>query len=54
MPMTGAPHMADWPDALRRARAEAPFLCRGLDRLPELTALLEMGQIEQEIGRAHV
>ena len=50
--MTGAPSTADWPDALRRARAEAPFLCRGLDRLPDLAALLEMGRIEEALAYA--
>ena len=50
--MTGAPPMADWPDALRRARAEAPFLCRGLGRLPDLAALLAMGRIEEALTAA--
>jgi len=44
--------MADWPDALRRARAEAPFLCRGLGRLPDLAALLAMGRIEEALTAA--
>ena len=52
MTMNGAPSLADWPDAIRRARDEAPFLCRGLDRLPGLAALLEMGQIEEALAFA--
>ena len=50
--MTGAPSLADWPDALRRARAEAPFLCRGLDRLPALAELLAQGRIEEALAEA--
>ena len=33
----------DWIGAIERARAHAPFLARGLDLLPELTALLAAG-----------
>ena len=33
----------DWQDALARARAEAPFLARALERQPDLTALLGAG-----------
>ena len=33
----------NWQEALKRARAEAPFLARALDRQPELAALLEEG-----------
>ncbi|MGB7409002.1 MAG: bifunctional [glutamine synthetase] adenylyltransferase/[glutamine synthetase]-adenylyl-L-tyrosine phosphorylase [Pontixanthobacter sp.] len=36
-------HEGDWQDALRRARAHSPFLCRSLDHLPELEALLRSG-----------
>ena len=50
--MTGDPDMADWPNALRRARAEAPFLCRGLDRLPDLAELLAHGRIEEALVAA--
>ena len=50
--MSGALPMADWPHAIRRARAEAPFLCRTLDRLPELAGLLEMGRIEDALAAA--
>lgn len=50
--MSGVPEMADWPDAIHRARAEAPFLCRGLDRLPDLAALLETGRIEDALALA--
>lgn len=34
---------ADWAGALARARGHAPFLCRALDRQPELEALLRGG-----------
>lgn len=37
---------ADWTNALERARAFAPFLCRALDRQPELEALLAAGDGE--------
>ncbi len=33
-----------WQDALARARAEAPFLARALQRQPQLVSLLEAGQ----------
>lgn len=36
----------DWQQALARAKAEAPFLARALDRQPDLTALLESGDHE--------
>ena len=36
----------DWQSALDRARAEAPFLARGLDVLPDLEALLASGDGE--------
>ncbi len=39
----------DWPDAISRARVHAPFLARGLDRLPELARLLEAGQAEDAL-----
>jgi len=48
--MTAPAH--DWPQAIRRARAEAPFLCRALDRLPDLAALLEAGKIEAALAAA--
>ncbi len=38
---TAAP---DWTSALARARAEAPFLARGLARLPDLADLLARGE----------
>jgi len=50
--MSGAFLMADWPQAIRRARAEAPFLCRTLDRLPALADLLEQGRIEDALAAA--
>ncbi|MDP3906608.1 bifunctional [glutamine synthetase] adenylyltransferase/[glutamine synthetase]-adenylyl-L-tyrosine phosphorylase [Novosphingobium sp.] len=34
---------ADWTGALARARTHAPYLCTGLDRLPDLEALLAAG-----------
>ena len=43
---------ADWTHALTRARAHAPFLERGLDRLPELEALLAAGRGEQALDWA--
>ena len=50
--MSGAPLLADWPYAIRRARTEAPFLCRTLDRLPALAELLELGRIEDALAAA--
>ncbi|WFL78511.1 bifunctional [glutamate--ammonia ligase]-adenylyl-L-tyrosine phosphorylase/[glutamate--ammonia-ligase] adenylyltransferase [Altererythrobacter arenosus] len=35
---------SEWQDALARARAEAPFLRRALERQPELADLLERGE----------
>jgi glutamate-ammonia-ligase adenylyltransferase len=45
--------MTDWNNALSRARAYAPFLCRALDRLPDVTALLAAGEIEAALAAAH-
>ena len=42
----------DWTHALNRARAHAPFLERGLDRLPELEALLAAGDGEGALAWA--
>lgn len=36
----------NWTEAISRARSNAPFLARGLDRLPALEALLEAGKGE--------
>ena len=36
----------DWTGAIARARAHAPYLCHGLDRLPALECLLAAGNIE--------
>jgi len=36
----------EWQDAIGRARAHAPFLAKALERLPDLTALLEAGEGE--------
>ncbi|MDJ0641401.1 MAG: bifunctional [glutamate--ammonia ligase]-adenylyl-L-tyrosine phosphorylase/[glutamate--ammonia-ligase] adenylyltransferase [Erythrobacter sp.] len=38
--------VADWEDALERARTHAPFLARSLDRQPELAELLKHGDEE--------
>ena len=43
---------ADWPDAIDRARKHAPFLARGLERLPEIAALLEQGRGEDALHMA--
>ncbi len=39
--------MADWNAAITRARAQAPFLARALDRQPALTELLAAGEIDK-------
>lgn len=44
--------MIDWHAALSRARAHAPFLCRALDRLPDVAALLAAGEIEAALDAA--
>ena len=51
--MTGISHTPDWAHALHRARAAAPFLARGLDRLPDLEAMLQAGRIEDALTIAH-
>jgi glutamate-ammonia-ligase adenylyltransferase len=43
---------ADWQDAIGRARAHSPFLTQGLERLPELSALLAAGQGEAALAWA--
>jgi glutamate-ammonia-ligase adenylyltransferase len=43
---------ADWQGALGRARAHAPFLAHGLDRLPELAGLLQAGEGEAALAWA--
>ncbi len=43
---------ADWTHAIARARAHSPFLTRGLDRQPELEALLAAGQAEEAMAWA--
>lgn len=40
---------ADWQNALTRARTHAPFLACGLERLPELAALLAQGRGEDAL-----
>ncbi|RDC61270.1 [Glutamate--ammonia-ligase] adenylyltransferase [Alteripontixanthobacter maritimus] len=42
----------DWTSALERARAEAPFLARGLDRLPDLATMLAAGDGEAALAHA--
>lgn len=42
----------DWTSALARARAHAPYLALGLDRLPELEALLQAGRGEEALAMA--
>ncbi|WP_232844026.1 bifunctional [glutamine synthetase] adenylyltransferase/[glutamine synthetase]-adenylyl-L-tyrosine phosphorylase [Allopontixanthobacter sediminis] len=43
---------ADWNNALTRARAHAPFLARGLERMPELAAMLAAGRGEDALAHA--
>ena len=43
---------ADWTNAIARARTHAPFLARGLDRLPALEALLAEGRGEEALAFA--
>ena len=43
---------ANWTGAIARARAHAPFLAHGLDRLPVLEALLADGDIEGALAWA--
>jgi glutamate-ammonia-ligase adenylyltransferase len=47
-----APMSADWTHALARARAHAPFLAEGLERLPGLAALLAVGDGEGALAWA--
>lgn len=42
----------EWHHALARARAEAPFLARALERQPQLAALLEAGEGEAALAWA--
>ena len=42
----------DWTGALARADAEAPFLSRVIERLPELVALLAAGEGEAALDWA--
>ncbi len=42
----------DWTGAIARARAHAPFLARGLDRLPALETLLAAGDGEAALAMA--
>ena len=43
---------ADWQGAIARARAHSPFLTLGLDRQPELAALLAAGQAAEALAYA--
>ena len=51
--MIGTNAAPDWARALDRARTEAPFLCRSLERLPDLANLLAAGRIEDALSAAH-
>jgi len=42
----------DWENAIHRARTNAPFLARGLERLPDLAALLAQGRSEDALAWA--
>lgn len=42
----------DWSNAIERARAFSPFLSRALDRLPDITALLDAGDGEGALAAA--
>ena len=42
----------DWPGAIRRARAHAPFLADALDRLPELGETLADGRWDEALAMA--
>ena len=42
----------DWTSALARAQRNAPFLAQGLERLPDLAALLASGESEAALDRA--
>jgi len=44
--------MTDWTDALRRARAHAPFLARALDRRADLGELLGAGRLDAALALA--
>jgi glutamate-ammonia-ligase adenylyltransferase len=44
-----ASRQPNWQNALTRARAHAPFLARGLERMPELAELLAAGQGEEAL-----
>lgn len=50
--MAGAEQAADWQGALMRARGHAPFLARGLERLPEIAGLLDEGSGEDALSIA--
>ena len=45
---------ADWTGALARARAHAPFLALGLDRQPQLEAMLAVGRGEDALTQARM
>jgi len=44
----------DWQSAIGRARAHSPFLAQGLDKFPELEALLAAGKGEEARARARL
>ncbi|TCD06570.1 bifunctional [glutamate--ammonia ligase]-adenylyl-L-tyrosine phosphorylase/[glutamate--ammonia-ligase] adenylyltransferase [Erythrobacteraceae bacterium CFH 75059] len=45
--------MAEWTEALDRARAHAPFLARQQQRFPDLAALLGAGRFEDALAAAY-
>ncbi len=42
----------DWTDAITRAQQHAPYLAQGLERLPDITALLAAGEGQAALDRA--
>ena len=50
--MTTISTLGDWTGAIARARAHAPYLAHGLDRLPGLESLLAAGAIEEALDWA--
>jgi glutamate-ammonia-ligase adenylyltransferase len=50
--MTGPDWNPDWTGAIARAQAHAPFLSRGLERFPDLAALLAAGDGEAALAWA--
>ncbi len=42
----------DWNFAITRARAHSPYLAKGLERWPDLSELLEAGEVDKALDRA--